>query len=80
MRERRCAGRRHEFPEEHHGGRRARLAAGIYGCILGPVSIAAVCSGLLTPDVHGFGMLVVCQAIWFVAVGVQLCGESPSSA
>ena len=60
-------------------GRFAR-AAGIYGCILGPVTIAAVCSGLLTPDVHGFGMLVVCQAIWFVAVGVQLCGESPSSA
>jgi len=50
-------------------------AAGIYGCILGPVVVVATGSGLLTPDVHGFGMLVVCQAIWFVAVGAKLCGE-----
>ena len=50
-------------------------AAGIYGCILGPATVGAVCSGLLRPDVHGFGMLVVCQAIWFVAVGAKLCGD-----
>ncbi len=50
-------------------------AVGIYGCILGPVIVAAVSSGVLTPNVHGFGALIFAQAIWFVVVGSQLCRE-----
>jgi hypothetical protein len=46
---------------------------GIYGCVLAPVAIVAIGSGYLTPNVHGFGMLVALQAIWFVSAGVQLC-------
>jgi hypothetical protein len=51
-----------------------KLAAsvGIYGCILGPVTIVAVLSGHVTLGVHGFGMIVLCQAIWYVLVGVTL--------
>ena len=45
---------------------------GIYGCILGPVTVVAISSGLLTPSVHGFGILAVLQALWFVSVGAQL--------
>jgi hypothetical protein len=47
-------------------------SAGIYGCILGPVTIVAVVSGHVTLGVHGFGMIVLCQAVWYIAIGVQL--------
>jgi hypothetical protein len=46
---------------------------GIYGCILGPITVIGVVSGLLNPDVHGFGLLIFGQALWFIVVGVQLC-------
>ncbi len=39
---------------------------GIYGVILGLVTAVGICSGLLTPDRHGFGMLIFGQAIWFL--------------
>jgi hypothetical protein len=43
---------------------------GIYGVVLGVVTAAAICSGLLTPDRHGFAILIFGQAIWFlVAAG-----------
>jgi hypothetical protein len=48
------------------------MSAGIYGCILGPMTIVAVVSGHVTLGVHGFGMIVLCQAIWYVAIGVGL--------
>jgi hypothetical protein len=51
---------------------------GYYGCVLAPVTIVAIGSGLLTPNVHGFGMLVVLQSVWFVAAGAQLCGTTPA--
>ncbi len=47
-------------------------SAGNYGCILGPVTIVAVMSGHVTLGVHGFGMIVLGQAIWYVFVGVTL--------
>lgn len=34
--------------------------------------IAAVASGALTLDVHGYGAVVVAQGIWFVAVGAMM--------
>jgi len=45
---------------------------GIYGCVLGPVTVILVFSGYVKLGVHGFGMIVLCQAIWYIAVGVGL--------
>lgn len=42
---------------------------GIYGCVLGAVTSLGILSGLLSPSWHGFGMLILGQAIWFVVVG-----------
>jgi hypothetical protein len=38
--------------------------------MLGPVTIIAVLSGQLKLGVYGFGMVVLCQSIWFITVGV----------
>ena len=46
---------------------------GIYGIILGTVTALGIMSGRLTPDWHGFGMLILGQAIWFVIVGGKMC-------
>jgi hypothetical protein len=47
---------------------------GIYGFVLGVVTAAGICSGLLTPDRHGFGMLIFGQAIWFLLVAREMWG------
>jgi len=47
-------------------------ALGIYGSILGPITVLGVLSGHVRLNVHGFGAIVVGQAIWFIAAGVQL--------
>lgn len=49
---------------------------GIYGVVLGVVTAAAICSGFLTPDRHGFGMLIFGQAIWFLIVASGMWGSS----
>jgi hypothetical protein len=48
------------------------IAIGIYGLLLGPVIVIAVISGGLSLDVHGFGLVIFGQAIWFIVVGVRL--------
>ena len=45
---------------------------GIYGLALGPVLVGALFGGWLPLDVHGFGLVVLVQSIWFIAVGGQL--------
>jgi hypothetical protein len=45
---------------------------GIYGVILGLVTALAICSGLLTPDRHGFAILIFGQAIWFLIVAGEM--------
>jgi hypothetical protein len=45
---------------------------GIYGCFLGPVTLIAVLSGHLRLDVHGFGLVVLGQAAWFIVAGAKL--------
>ena len=45
---------------------------GIYGVVLGAVTVAGIFSGFLTPDRHGFGMLIFGQAIWFLIVAAGL--------
>ena len=55
-------------------------ALGIYGCILGPLTILGVLSGHIRLNVHGFGLVILGQAIWFVAAGVLLCRQSSGHA
>jgi len=42
---------------------------GIYGCILGAVTLLALLSGNLSLDKHGFGMIIFAQAAWFIGAG-----------
>jgi hypothetical protein len=51
-------------------------ALGIYGCILGSLTILGVLSGHIRLNVHGFGLVVLGQAIWFITAGVLLCREN----
>jgi hypothetical protein len=53
--------------------------AAIYGVVLGVVTAVAICSGVLTPDRHGFAMLIFGQAIWFLAVAAGMWGLESSS-
>jgi hypothetical protein len=54
--------------------RRGLLARGLgtYGCVVGPLIIVAVLSGHIRLNVHGFGLVVLLQSVWFVIAGVQL--------
>jgi hypothetical protein len=45
---------------------------GIYGGILGPVAILALLTGNLPLNVHGFGLVVLSQAVWLVGAGARL--------
>ena len=47
-------------------------AIGIYGLLLGPAVIFAMITGSLRLDVHGFGLIIFCQAIWFIVTGILL--------
>jgi hypothetical protein len=59
-----------------HGGLSRGIA--IYGCIIAPLLILALSSGHLKLNVHGMAIVVFAQAIWFIAVGIQLrSDESP---
>ena len=49
------------------------VVTGIYGLLLGPAVVIAMITGGLSLDVHGFGLIVFGQAIWFVVVGISLC-------
>jgi hypothetical protein len=56
------------------------LGVGIYGAILGVVTAAAICSGLLTPDRHGFAILIFAQAIWFLMAAEGMWRIAPPKA
>ena len=49
-----------------------RRATGILGCVVAVLVLLALFSGKLTVDVHGFGAVVLVQAIWLVLVGAEL--------
>jgi hypothetical protein len=53
---------------------------GVYGVVLGVATAAGICSGFLTPDKHGFGMLIFGQAIWFLLVASALWRIAPPRA
>jgi hypothetical protein len=54
--------------------RSRKLAAGlgIYGCILGPITLLVLFSGRLNLDAHGFGIVIFGQAAWFIVAGTLL--------
>jgi hypothetical protein len=53
---------------------------GIYGCVLGPLTVLAVLAGHVRLDVHGFGAVALGQAVWFISAGVLLWKEKHESA
>ena len=52
--------------------RTMRRAIGVYGCVIAALALLALASGHLRLDVHGFGAVVLLQAVWLVAVGGEL--------
>lgn len=44
-----------------------------YGCIFAPLTVLAVLSGHVRLNVHGFGMVVLVEAVWIIGAGVTLC-------
>jgi hypothetical protein len=57
---------------------RMRRAAGILGCVVAIATLLALFSGHLALDVHGFGAVVLGQAIWLVLVGAELRRAAPA--
>jgi hypothetical protein len=53
---------------------------GLYGCILGPLTVLAVLSGHVRLNVHGFGAVILGQALWLITAGVLLCREKDGPA
>jgi len=49
----------------------------VYGVGVSALTILAVVSGKLVLDVHGYGLVVLTQAIWFIAAGVLLYAAAP---
>ncbi|HWM26797.1 MAG TPA: hypothetical protein VNP98_18410 [Chthoniobacterales bacterium] len=54
------------------------IAVGIYGLLLGPALVIAMMTGGLSLDVHGFGLIIFGQAIWFIVAGIFLFRAHPS--
>lgn len=48
---------------------------GIYGLIAGLAIVLVLASGHLRLDVHGFGLVVLAQAVWFITAGIEM-GQS----
>jgi hypothetical protein len=57
-----------------------RRAAGMLGCVIAPLTLLALFSGRLTLDVHGFGAVVLLQAVWLIMVGAELRGTATAPA
>lgn len=53
-----------------------RRAAGILGCTVAVLTLLALLSGHVTMDVHGFGAIVLAQAVWLILVGAELRSRS----
>lgn len=49
-----------------------RRVWGWYGCVVAALALAALLSGHLRLDVHGFGAVVLLQGVWLIAVGAEL--------
>jgi len=47
-------------------------SAGVYGAVAAIALICAVAPGFLKLNVHGFGLTVLVQGVWFIMVGTAL--------
>lgn len=45
---------------------------GIYGVVLGSAMLVGIMTGYLRLDIHGYGMVVLGQGLWFVVVAREL--------
>lgn len=63
-------------------GRRLSRAAGFAGLIAGAALLLGIFSGRLRLNVHGFGLVILAEAVWLVWVGILLCRdeETPEAA
>jgi hypothetical protein len=59
--------------------RRLRRGTGILGCVVAALTLVVLLSGRLRLDVHGFGAVVLAQAVWLVTVGMELRGARRST-
>ena len=59
-------------------GRVLSIGLGTYGLLLAPVIVFAMIGGALSLDVHGFGLIVFCQAIWLILAGIFLMRLTPA--
>lgn len=59
-------------------GRTLPRSLAVYGFAVAPVLALLVMAGHLRLDVHGFGLVVLLQGIWFAAAGVLLLRRRPS--
>jgi hypothetical protein len=50
---------------------------GWYGLVVGGVLLAVTALGRLRLDVHHFGLIVMAQGVWTLAVGAQLVRNGP---
>ncbi len=53
-------------------GRGLAKGLGVYGLVLGVAATLGIVSGHLRLDVHGFGAVVLGQAVWWITAGVLL--------
>jgi hypothetical protein len=52
---------------------------GLFGLVLSPIIAMALLAGVLRLDVHGFGLVIFTQAIWFIGAGILLFRASPTT-
>lgn len=57
----------------HNGG--LGRGSAIYGCVIAVIIILAVGSGHVRLDVHGMAAVGLGQVVWFILVGVEMCGR-----
>jgi hypothetical protein len=53
-----------------------RRATGIVGCVVAVLTLLALFSGHLRLDVHGFGAVVLAQAVWLILAGAELMSHT----
>ena len=56
------------------------VALGLYGLVLAAILLSAMVTGGLALDVHGFGLIIFGQAIWFIVAGIFLWRSSRGDA
>jgi len=51
------------------------LGVALYGGLLGVVTVIGVLTGMLRPETHGFALVIVGEALWFLIAGAALWRE-----